>query len=155
MKIQLLTIEYPSNTHYHILCDDYIDRIAHYIPIEWKTVRAERIATLTDIEIRAKEAERLFAKISSKQRLVAMDCGGVEMNTAQFAHWLQKNMLAGEKYLAFIIGGSLGLDAKIIQRAEHIISLSQFTLAHELAAVVLLEQLYRVLNMLHGGKYHK
>ncbi|MBN2354985.1 23S rRNA (pseudouridine(1915)-N(3))-methyltransferase RlmH [candidate division KSB1 bacterium] len=155
MKIGLITVGKPTDPHYHALCEEYVRRIRHYLPLHWEMVRPVRIKSISDAEARAREAELLNAKFSSQQWVVALDRSGAEFDSRTFASWLQKRLNDGNKSLAFLIGGPLGLDRSIVEKADQTISLSRLTFAHELAAVVLLEQIYRAFNLLHGGKYHK
>lgn len=155
MKLILLTVGKPTDNHYLALSEDYLRRIAHYMPIHWEMIKPVSLKTLSEEQVRAKEAELLTAKITAGHFVVALDRSGDEFDSQQFAHWLQRCLHLSNKSLLFIIGGPLGLHPAILAKAHQTLSLSRLTFAHELAAVVFLEQLYRALNFLHGGKYHK
>lgn len=80
---------------------------------------------------------------------------GKEMDSVQFAHFLERTSLDYPYPLTFIVGGFLGLADRILQRAKLHLSLSRLTLSHELTRVVLLEQIYRALTITQGRRYAK
>ncbi len=155
MKLNLLTVGKPTDPHYLALCEEYIWRISHYLPMQWQTIKPIRVKALSEEQVRCKEADLLAGKIASGQFIVALDRRGMEYDSEQFAHWLQNCLQKTSKSVLFIIGGPFGLHPTVLSRAHATVSLSRLTFAHELAALVFLEQLYRALNFLHGGKYHK
>ncbi len=79
---------------------------------------------------------------------------GTEMTSLEFARFLSRR-LAGQKPAAFVVGGFLGLAGRLLERADLRLSLSKMTLSHELCRVVLLEQVYRSLTIVHGRQYAK
>jgi 23S rRNA (pseudouridine1915-N3)-methyltransferase len=155
MKVKVITVGAPSNRHYQALCDDYVRRIRGYLPVEVESVPAEKNASRSDGEIRVREAARLRERLPRQYGVVALDRTGTPFSSEQFSRWLEKTLGSSRKGIVFLIGGPLGLDPELVADAEQTISLSPLTFAHELAAVVLFEQLYRALNYLHGGPYHK
>jgi len=155
MKLKVITVGAPVNRHYQALCDDYLRRIRGYLPVEAESVQAEKITSRSEGEIRAREASRLREKLPKQYAVVALDRGGVRFSSEQFSRWLEKTLGSSRKGVVFVIGGPLGLDPELVVEADQTISLSPLTFAHELAAVVLFEQLYRALNYQHGGQYHK
>jgi 23S rRNA (pseudouridine1915-N3)-methyltransferase len=96
----------------------------------------------------AREAERIRAAVPRGARIVALDERGRDLTTAGFAPLLNQET-------AFLIGGADGLDAGIKKEAALLLRLSSLTLAHALAQVVLLEQLYRSATLLVGHPYHR
>lgn len=103
---------------------------------------------------KADEASRILQRIKSTDMVLVLDEHGKDYSTTSFATLLDKQLHAGVKRLVFIIGGSYGLDQSILKHTPHHIRLSTFTLPHELARLILVEQLYRSTNYLGGGKYH-
>lgn len=103
---------------------------------------------------RLKESEKLLAKIKPGDFMIIMDEHGKDFTTVQFSQLLEKHLTAGTKRIVLIIGGSYGLDESIITRGNQKMRLGAFTLPHELARLILVEQLYRTTNLLSGGKYH-
>lgn len=105
-------------------------------------------------QCRTKESEKLLGKIKQGDFVVAMDELGKDMNTVQFSELINKKLHDGIKRLVFVIGGAYGLDSNFKKQAGLILRMGAFTLPHELARLVLAEQLYRATNFLSGGKYH-
>jgi 23S rRNA (pseudouridine1915-N3)-methyltransferase len=122
--------------HFRSASDEYAGRIARYLPIE------------------VREVERLGAA-PARHHVVAMEAAGRELDSPGFAAWLGKRMAAGDKGLAFWIGGAEGIPKNVLEQADERLSLSRLTMAHRLARVVLLEQIYRALTILRGEPYHK
>lgn len=95
------------------------------------------------------EGAAILKRAGPQERLVLLDEGGEEMSSRQFAKWL-----AGQQPLAFVLGGAHGIAAGVRKRATRTLSLSRLTFPHQLARVVLLEQIYRALTLNRGHGYH-
>lgn len=136
-------------------CDDYLKRLGHYLPTELVEVKDEpaRGGRSPD-EVRAREAQRLLKRTPSDALVFAMDERGDALTTEELAALLGDLRDRGQRDLALIIGGPLGLDPSIKAAARRQLALSSFTLPHELARLVLLEQLYRACTVLAGEPYH-
>jgi 23S rRNA (pseudouridine1915-N3)-methyltransferase len=80
---------------------------------------------------------------------------GKEMDSEEFAHFLQKKGVNSARQITFIVGGFLGLADRMIKQAHFLLSLSKMTFSHELTRVILLEQIYRSLTIIHGRQYAK
>ena len=83
---------------------------------------------------------------------VALDEHGKELTSLEFSGFIKNNF---NKNLCFIIGGSDGLDSSVLERVDHAIALSRMTLTHEMARLLLVEQLYRAFSIIDGKKYHR
>lgn len=103
---------------------------------------------------RSHEARSLCAQLSARDFVVALDERGSEPTTRELARWLQQRQDSGQD-LAFLMGGADGLDETVLQRAQYRWSLSRLTMAHALARVVMVEQLYRAVSVLAGHPYHR
>jgi len=90
-----------------------------------------------------------------KSLCVALDERGKQMRSMGFSHWIKTQELSGTKRVAIMIGGANGLSEKLRKSVQECWSLSAFTLQHELALVVLLEQIYRAHTILRGEPYHR
>jgi 23S rRNA (pseudouridine1915-N3)-methyltransferase len=139
--------------YYREAADDYAGRLKRYVTIHEREVREASRAANTISQL-AEEANRLNAKISPGTAIVALTREGVGWSSRDLAAQLNRWLIASRR-LALLIGGSNGLDASLLARADVRWSLGPLTLPHELARVVVLEQLYRAFTILRGEPYHK
>lgn len=102
----------------------------------------------------AAEGDRILARIPSKNRLIALDENGSRISSVEFSTRLEAWMLEGRD-IDFVIGGADGMSAAVVRRADFVLSLGSLTLAHGLARIVLLEQLYRAHTLTIGHPYHR
>lgn len=146
MKLRVLCLGKTRNPHLRALVEDYRQRIARFAPIEvveWKS---------TDGGPKALAKARGRGDLSP---LVLLDAAGRAFTSEEFARWLADQMRGGRSSLVFLLGGAEGFPAESKRQADVLLSLSKLTLPHELARVVLLEQLYRALALLHDHPYPK
>lgn len=101
------------------------------------------------------EGKQILAKIPQNSKIVAMCIEGSQMSSEQFAKQFETDAVSGTDSLSFIIGGSFGLSDEVKKRADLKLSMSKMTFPHQLARVMLLEQIYRAFQINSGGKYHK
>jgi 23S rRNA (pseudouridine1915-N3)-methyltransferase len=135
------------------VADDYLRRLARYGGVREVEVReASRAPTVT--AQREEEAVRLAGRMPAGSRVVALAREGQGWSSAELARRMDEWRLAARP-VTFVIGGSHGLAPGLLARAERRWSLGPLTLPHELARVVVLEQLYRAYTILRGEPYHK
>ncbi|HKP49336.1 MAG TPA: 23S rRNA (pseudouridine(1915)-N(3))-methyltransferase RlmH, partial [Gemmatimonadales bacterium] len=139
--------------YYRQAADDYIRRLRRYAHVREQEVREASRAPNTAVQ-RAEEAARLEVKIPDRTTVVALAREGVGWSSRELARQLEGWLLQGRP-LAFVIGGSSGLNSSVIVRATARWSLGPLTFPHELARVILCEQLYRAFTILRGEPYHK
>jgi 23S rRNA (pseudouridine1915-N3)-methyltransferase len=133
----------------------YSGYLNHYADLEIKELKEEKIHDLKDApRIRKKEAERIFASVPANASLIALDERGQELTSHEFAGFLNKALESGVREIAFVIGGAMGLDESVTERASKTVAMSRWTLTHEMARLVLLEQLYRAFTIIKGKTYH-
>lgn len=145
MKIKIAWIGKTKEPAIQALTEEYLKRISHYAQVEGTTLREE--AALLDSYGRG-------AKAGGKSTLVLMDSRGKEFSSEQFAKFLGDYQDRNPLPLVFAIGGADGFSDAARSAAQHLISLGKMTMAHELARVVLLEQVYRAFTILKGHPYH-
>lgn len=133
--------------------DEYVARLSGYTDFELVEVKDFVGRSLPDTVAVAREGEQLLAAARDR-RIVLMRADGRQMTSPELAGFLQRQ-LEQHGRLAFLIGGPLGVDATVAAAAHEQLSLSALTFPHELARVMLLEQLYRAFTILHGEPYHK
>jgi 23S rRNA (pseudouridine1915-N3)-methyltransferase len=133
----------------------YLKRLRRYVPVEWVEVKGRRIGARSKREdIVNREAEALSARIGECDHLIVLCREGTAMDSESFARHLES--LCREKDpLTFVIGGPLGVGESIHRRGNETLSISPFTLTHEMSRLILLEQLYRAFTIMRNEKYHK
>jgi 23S rRNA (pseudouridine1915-N3)-methyltransferase len=133
----------------------YLRYLKPYAEIAIKDLREEKIQSLREAPVvRRKEAEKIFKSVPSNAILVALDERGREFTSHGFAEYLNGSLESGVKEMVFVVGGAMGLDESVNERAHQVIALSRWTLTHEMARLVLLEQLYRAFTIIKGKTYH-
>jgi 23S rRNA (pseudouridine1915-N3)-methyltransferase len=145
LKITIAWIGKTKEPAIQALTDEYLKRISRYVPVEGITVRDE--AGVLALSARS-------GKSSAKSTLVLMDSRGKEFSSEQFARFLGDYQDRNPVPLIFAIGGADGFSSEAKAAAQQTISLGKMTLPHELARVVLLEQVYRAFTILKGHPYH-
>lgn len=153
MRVTVAAVGKPRNAAIAAAIHDYETRAARYWPLDVHEVREERASSAASQVVRDREGVRLSERICSA-RLVACDPGGKSFTSEQFAEWLQRER-ESERDIAFVIGGAYGLSDDLLSRAVIRLSLAPWTLPHELARLVLAEQLYRAGSIVRGEPYHK
>ncbi|MCH9031901.1 MAG: 23S rRNA (pseudouridine(1915)-N(3))-methyltransferase RlmH [candidate division Zixibacteria bacterium] len=101
-----------------------------------------------------REGQRLLKKVRGDY-VYCLDQHGDKLSSEQFAKAISKNQTSGKNSLDFVIGGAFGLSQEVQSKADRIFSLSDMTFSHQIARVVLLEQLFRAFSILKGSPYHK
>jgi 23S rRNA (pseudouridine1915-N3)-methyltransferase len=139
--------------YYREAVDDYARRLKRYATFSEHEVREAGRAPTVGVQL-TEEAGRLRGRIPEGANLVALTQDGAGWSSADLARQLDRWLL-GSRPLALAIGGSQGLDASLLTGAAARWSLGPLTLPHELARVVVVEQLYRAFTILRGEPYHK
>jgi 23S rRNA (pseudouridine1915-N3)-methyltransferase len=133
---------------------EYEERANRYWPLEVHEVREEPARSGSADLVRNREAERLLAAIPSSAQVIACDLSGRMMTSEQFSQWLV-GLRERARDVAILIGGAFGLGSSVKDRATTSIALAPWTLPHELARLVLAEQLYRAGTIARREPYHK
>ena len=134
----------------------YEQRAGRYWKLETLHVKAERASQNRPVsEVRQQEAERLRATVPAGAEIVALTRSGEGWSSDRLAKYLGELALRGGVGVAFLIGGAFGLDRGLVRDAAHRISVSAMTMPHEMARLVLAEQLYRAGTIVRGEPYHK
>ena len=133
---------------------DYETRAARYWTLDVHEVREERAAGMSLEKVKEREGIRLAEKVPERAQTVACEIGGKSLDSTQFAEFLQ-NAREQDRDLAFLIGGAFGLSSSVAKRSTMKLSLAPWTLPHEIARLVLVEQIYRAGTIVRGEPYHK
>lgn len=153
MKLIVAAVGKPRDAALAAAIRQYETRAARYWPLEVREVREERARGAAATEVRVKESERLRAQVEGAT-VVACDERGECMTSAAFARFVQ-GARERARDVAFVIGGAHGIDELLRDHAQRVLALASWTLPHELARLVLAEQLYRAGTIIRGEPYHK
>lgn len=158
ISVNIICVGGLKEDYWRKACAEYEKRLSKWCRIGTIEIPEERlpenpgksqIAAALDTE-----ADKILAR-AGKSYLIALCVEGQQMTSTQFAQKLSKIAVDGASSVALVIGSSFGLSQKIKEKAGLRFSMSELTFPHQLARVMLFEQLYRAFNIIHGGKYHK
>jgi 23S rRNA (pseudouridine1915-N3)-methyltransferase len=154
MQFAVAVVGKPRDANLAGAIREYEARAGRYWPLQIHEVREEPARSGSADLVREREGERLLAALPTGAQIVACDVIGKSMTSEQFAAWLQK-LREQARDVGIVIGGAYGLGDVVRQRATTNLSLAPWTLPHELARLVLAEQLYRAGTIGRGEPYHK
>ena len=155
MKVWLLAVGRPGPLFADAVAE-YEKRAARYWNFESVEVKEERAHKgLDEEQIRQHESQRLLERVPAGNEVIALTRDGQSWSSSDLARYFESLAMSGKQGAAFLIGGALGLSSDIIRKANRQISLSAMTLTHEMARVLLTEQIYRAGTITRGEPYHK
>jgi len=154
VRLVVAVVGKPRDRHLAAAIDEYETRAARYWPLDVVEVREASGRGVSVVDTRAREGERLLERLPAGALVVACDERGDRLTSAQFAT-LVSDARERAQDVAFVIGGAFGLTDEIRARASRAIQLAPWTLPHEMARLVLAEQLYRAGTIVRGEPYHK
>lgn len=140
MKIRVITVGKTKDKSFRSAAEDYASRLKHYTPLEL---------------IPVKDDKQALAKIDPTDHLIVCDKEGKQHSSEDLAQLIDWHRMQGTKRIVLFIGGPDGVGSEMKERANEWMSVSKMTFPHELALVMLLEQLYRAHTILKGEPYHK
>lgn len=155
MKLRFLWIGKSKSSPIRELVEDYTGRVKRFVNVIVSELRDRDDAGGDSRKIVEKEGEALLSAIEHDRFVVLLDERGREMDSRALAGFLEKHMLAGTSQITFVIGGHAGVSERVKERADFMLALSRMTLTHEMARVLLVEQVYRAFTILHGLPYQK
>jgi 23S rRNA (pseudouridine1915-N3)-methyltransferase len=140
------------------MADEYLKRLGRfgrYEETEVADLPESGGGAALEEQIRTKEGEALLSRLKPGDRVIALTIPGRQMDSPALSRHLQELRTGGTGRIVFVIGGSLGLGRNVLERADEELSMSPMTFPHQLARVMLLEQLYRAEKIAAGERYHK
>ncbi len=159
MKVTILCVGKIKESFYRQAIDEYIKRMGKYCKPEIIEVADEKTpdkaSEALELQIKEKEADRLLEKIKEDSFVFTLEIKGKRYTSEDFAETIEKLTVQGKSHLTFIIGGSLGLHEKVLNRSNQAISFSDMTFPHQLMRVILTEQIYRAFRIINKEPYHK
>lgn len=159
MKITIVSVGKIKEKYLRDAIAEYSKRLGRYCRLELVEVADEktpdRASRAVEEQIRQKEGERIARYLREDAYVIALAIQGKMLSSEEFAEKIGNLGIQGQSHIVFVIGGSIGLDEKILQRADYQLSFSKMTFPHQLMRVILLEQIYRGYRILAGEPYHK
>ena len=152
MRFRIIWPGKTKDARLRALIEDYSERLSHFVRCEVTELRELGRVDKTGI---AKETKRISDGLRPGAITVILDPEGSEWTSQKLADQVRSWESSGIKEVAFIVGGPNGVAPELVARADKRWSLSRLTLTHEMARVVLMEQLYRAYTIVHGLPYQK
>lgn len=155
MRLTLLTVGRPSRQLAGALAE-YEKRSRRYWRLSVVEIRSHRATTSLSVEaVIGRESASLLRRVPVDAQVIALTRSGEAWCSARLAAYLNDLALSGAPGAAFVVGGAFGLSPDLIRSADHRLALSSLTLPHDLARLVLAEQLYRAGTIIRNEPYHK
>jgi 23S rRNA (pseudouridine1915-N3)-methyltransferase len=155
MKLRFVWIGKTRRAPIKQLVEEYVERVRRYAPVEVTELRDRNDVGGDARQIIEREGEDILSRLSDDAFVVVMDERGRGMDSFKLAEFIDKHRVSGTKQMTFVIGGHNGLSDAVRKRASLVLALSQLTLTHELARVLLTEQVYRAFTIIHDLPYQK
>lgn len=159
MKITICCVGKIKEKFYSQAIDEYSKRLSKYCKLEIKEAADEKTpdsaSDTVNRMIKEKEGDRLLSFIKDDSYVIALAIDGKMLDSVELSEKIDNLMLSGKSDIVFVIGGSLGLDKRVLDRADYKLSFSKMTFPHQLMRVILLEQIYRSFRIMKNEPYHK
>ena len=150
MKFRFVWIGKTKDKNWKALQEEYLRRLSHFVKCEVTEIKDSPPHEGPDIE-----GERILAALNQRTFAVLLDVKGEQVSSPRLAAEIENWQNRGLKEISFIIGGAEGVSRRVAETADFSLSLSFLTFTHEMARVVLLEQLYRAYTIIKGFPYQK
>ncbi|MFQ6758254.1 MAG: 23S rRNA (pseudouridine(1915)-N(3))-methyltransferase RlmH [Deltaproteobacteria bacterium] len=136
--------------------DDFAGRLRRFVQLELPVLKEKKSGAKEDAaRLQNEEAQILFGSVPQSAKVVALAPLGQQLSSEELADLLCRWEDQGVREIAFLIGGPTGLAPKLVEKADYVLSLSRMTFTHEMARMLVLEQLYRAFSIKAGTGYHK
>ncbi len=159
MQITILTVGKLKEKYLRLGVEEYVKRLGAWGKINLIEVGDEKCPDRgSDREkelVLQKEGDRLLAKLPADAWPVTLEIGGQSLSSEELARKMDELPHRGVSHVAFIIGGSLGLDKRVREKSRLALSFSRMTFPHQLMRLILVEQIYRAYTIIQGSPYHK
>lgn len=150
MKFRFVWVGKTKNKSYRTLQEEYLQRLSHFVKCEIVEIRDS-----LPHENKETEGKRILEKLNQSSFVCLLDVEGQSLSSPGLAKEVEKWQNTGVKEVLFVIGGATGVSREVAERADFRLSLSFLTFSHEMARVVMLEQLYRAYTIIKGYPYQK
>ena len=160
MSLAVVCVGRLKEKPYRQMADEYLRRLGRYGKVEEIEIPdlpepAGNHSAALEEQIRTREGEGILRAIRPGDRVIALTIPGHAPDSPELAERIRDLRIRGTGRIVFVIGGSLGLGRNVLERADEEMSMSRMTFPHQLARVMLLEQLYRAEKIIAGERYHK
>lgn len=155
MRISIVCVGRLKERFWSDAAREYLDRLRPYASVRVIEVPDRDHTGLGTDRALSLEAADIRRTLPTDAHVVCLDRSGAAHDSESFASWLADRSHAGSRHLVFVIGGSVGLAPEVLQRADEVVSLGPLTFPHNLARIIVLEQLYRAFKICRGEPYHK
>lgn len=159
MNIDIVCVGKVKERYLRDAIDEYRKRLSRFAKVDVIEVADEKTpehaSDTLNAQIKGKEGERILKHLRDGAFVVALAIEGDQLTSEQLAARIAQWGLHGVSHLQFVIGGSLGLDPRVLRRANMLLSFSKMTFPHQLMRVILLEQIYRAFKINAHEPYHK
>lgn len=159
MSMTVMAMGKMKEKPYRQMADEYLKRLSRFGRFEEIELpdlpEPANSSEAIEQQLRSREGEMMLARLKPNDYVIALTIPGKMMDSPALARHLDDLMTRGESSIVFVIGGSLGLGDAVVARANEELSMSKMTFPHQLARVMLLEQLYRAMKIRAGERYHK
>ncbi len=159
MSFTILTVGRLKEKPYRAMADEYLKRLSRYGRFEEIELpglpEPPSLSPALEEQVKRREGEALLQRIRPSDYVIALTIPGRQWDSPALAEHLSSLLARGASSIVLVIGGSLGLSDQVIARADEELSMSRLTFPHQLARVMLLEQLYRAMKISSGERYHK
>lgn len=152
MRLRIIWTGKTRDARLRALIDDYVVRLEHFVRFEITELRETGRMDKSGID---KDSQRISDALRPGALTVVLDPDGTQLTSQAVAKHVERWESSGVKEVAFVIGGPMGMSKELLNRADQRWSLSSLTLTHEMARMLLLEQLYRAYTIIRGLPYQK
>lgn len=159
MKIKLICVGKLKEKYLVAGIAEYLKRLQSYCKVEVYEVSDESIpdncSLANEMIIKSKEGRKILDKIKQDDYVILLDVAGKQIDSVALSKQMENCMVSGKSTIDFVIGGSLGHDQEILDRANFRLSFSKMTFPHQLMRLILVEQIYRAFKIMKNESYHK
>lgn len=153
MRIRVVAVGKLREAYWRAAAGEYVKRLGRYATVEVSEIADRDLSGGIERAVEA-EGVDILRVLAPGSHVVALEVGGTERSSEDLAARLETLMGQGASDVTFVLGGSAGLAAPVLARADERLSLSRMTLPHQLCRVVLLEQIYRAFRIVRNEPYH-
>ena len=159
MKISIICVGKIKEKFYQEAVLEYTKRLSRYCKLEIIETADEKTpdgcSAAAMEQIKSKEGERILNALKGDEYIISLAIEGRKTDSVSFADKINSLGIQGKSHIVFIIGGSLGLDGRVLSQSDMLLSFSDMTFPHQLMRVILLEQIYRGYRIINNEPYHK